>query len=441
MASLIWNILILIISLNCVLCDEEPAYVPTENFTVVYEWFKLDYAWPDDSSKAQALSTGRFVPEHNAPAGLSVFGSRVFVSVPRWLPGVPVTLAWLPSSGSASASPKLHPFPSWEMQLPGNCTALQSVMSMEVDSTGRLWVVDAGRLYPRSANQKAAYTRCAAKIVVFDLNDNNRIVFSFDFPDSVASRNSSLLSDLVIDVSAGRQDTQNWFAYISDAGTGSLVVFSLREKRAWKLTDPTMKAAKPEHEPLPLGRDLGISGIALAPIRDNSKTLFFSTLSSNELYAVPSSELREPPAKLSVTIVTKKSAPSRGLAMDSTGILYFGLLGHHTVASWDTKKSFSENVAFTDEERLQWPDTFAFDMSDNLWFISSRLQAMLQRRLNLDEPNFRLIRSHVGAKSYMYNDWSTASPDTESSAESSTRAPFFGLLAAAVACIVAALRY
>lgn len=87
------------------------------NFSIVYEWFKLDYAWPTDGAKATALSYGRYVPEHNAPGGLAVLGSRVFVSVPRWLTGVPSTLNWLPSSGAASASPRLHPFPAWDMQV------------------------------------------------------------------------------------------------------------------------------------------------------------------------------------------------------------------------------------------------------------------------------------------------------------------------------------
>jgi len=90
------------------------------NFSVVYEWFKLDYAWSTDAAKATALSLGRYVPEHNAPGGLAVLGSRVFVSVPRWLSGVPSTLNWLPSAGAASASPRLNPFPSWEMQVRRN---------------------------------------------------------------------------------------------------------------------------------------------------------------------------------------------------------------------------------------------------------------------------------------------------------------------------------
>ncbi|KAF4521191.1 hypothetical protein B566_EDAN010653 [Ephemera danica] len=413
MAQLSCGLVLLVVCLKCVFADEEPAYVPNENFTVVYEWFKLDYAWQDDSSKAAALSAGRYIPEHNAPAGLSVFGSRVFVSVPRWLPGVPVTLAWLPSAGATTASPKLHPFPSWEMQQAGNCSALQSVMSMEVDSIGRLWVVDAGRLNFRRA-ERPDYSRCPPKLVVFNLNDNNRIEFSFDFPDSVASKNKSLLSDLVIDVSPGRQSDQDWFAYISDAGTGAIIVFSLSEKRAWRLADPSMGSTKPEHEPPTLGLDLGISGIALAPLREKSKTLYFSTLSSTELFSLPTSELRDSAtSKLSVKLVAKRSAPARGLAMDSTGVMYFGLLGKHTVASWDTKKHFSESVAFTDQERLQWPDSFAFDMSDNLWFVTSRLQNMLNRRLNLNEPNFRLIQANVGAKSYMYSDWTTDQPDTD----------------------------
>jgi hypothetical protein len=89
----------------------------TLNFSTVYEWFKVDFAWQSDGAKATALSLGRWVPEHCAPGGLAVLGSRLFVSVPRYLPGVPSTLNWLPSAGASSASPKLNPFPSWEMQV------------------------------------------------------------------------------------------------------------------------------------------------------------------------------------------------------------------------------------------------------------------------------------------------------------------------------------
>ncbi|XP_065339304.1 protein yellow-like isoform X2 [Cloeon dipterum] len=376
------------------------ASANTLNFSVVYQWNKIDYAWPTDSSKAQALSLGRYQPEHNAPAGLAVLGQRVFVSVPRYLQGVPSTLNWLPSNGASSTSPKLHPFPSWDMQGIGNCSALQNVFGLEVDSHGRLWAVDAGRLFTRKNQRRSDLDKCPPKLLIFDLNNNNSIELRYEFPEDVVSRNSSLLSDLVLD-----KTSDDWLAYISDA-SGHIIVFSLGKKKSWRVQHPSMLAAQPEHEPLPLGRDLGVSGLALSPLNDRT-FLYFSTLSSPELFSVPVSELRAGSDKLTVKSVGTKSAPSRGMSMDNKGLMYFGLLGKQSVATWDTKFSFREELVFEDKEVLQWPDTFAFDASDNLWLIANKLQALLQRKLNLDETNFRLIKAAVGAKSYMYNDWTS----------------------------------
>lgn len=81
-----------------------------------------------------------------------------------------------------------------------------------------------------------------------------------------------------------------------------------------------------------------------------------------------------------------------------------------------------------DKETIQWSDTFAFDASENLWLSTSRLQALLQRKLNLDEPNFRLVKAGVNAKSYMYQDWTH-----ENAAGRGTTAACVTLLAVAAA--------
>jgi hypothetical protein len=65
---------------------------------------------------------------------------RVFVSTPRWKPGVPATLSLVQSNGI------LQPFPSWEMNQVGNASTLQSVLGFEIDPYDRLWVLDQGRV-------------------------------------------------------------------------------------------------------------------------------------------------------------------------------------------------------------------------------------------------------------------------------------------------------
>jgi hypothetical protein len=143
---------------------------PSEVFAVIYEWNKLDFLWPDDSSKARFLDSSQFIPENTTISGVKVWGDRLYVTLPRWRRGVPATLASipLPKPGDYhNPSPKLEPFPSWEMQQVGNCSALQNVQNVEIDPTnGYMWVIDSGRIDTLSQRPD---NRCPPKIVVFDL--------------------------------------------------------------------------------------------------------------------------------------------------------------------------------------------------------------------------------------------------------------------------------
>ncbi|XP_023723318.1 protein yellow [Cryptotermes secundus] len=143
---------------------------PTEVFGVTYEWNKLDFTWPDDSFKARFLDSSQFIPENTTISGVKVWRDRLYVTLPRWRRGVPVTLASvpLPTAGRyLNTSPKLEPFPSWEMQHVGNCSALQNVQNVEIHPDGYMWVIDSGRVDTLSQHPDS---RCAPKIFVFDLS-------------------------------------------------------------------------------------------------------------------------------------------------------------------------------------------------------------------------------------------------------------------------------
>jgi hypothetical protein len=62
--------------------------------TLLFEWNTIDYAWPSDQIRQEAILAGTFIPENNAIAGVKVdaFGN-VCVTVPRWKRGVPATLS------------------------------------------------------------------------------------------------------------------------------------------------------------------------------------------------------------------------------------------------------------------------------------------------------------------------------------------------------------
>lgn len=52
-----------------------------------YSWNVLDFAFPDEISRQEALASGAFVPENNLPVGLEIWNNKVFVTVPRWRSG------------------------------------------------------------------------------------------------------------------------------------------------------------------------------------------------------------------------------------------------------------------------------------------------------------------------------------------------------------------
>jgi hypothetical protein len=53
----------------------------------VFRWSAVDYAYPDEYTRAQAIATQRFVPENNLPVGIEIWNDKLFVTVPRWRVG------------------------------------------------------------------------------------------------------------------------------------------------------------------------------------------------------------------------------------------------------------------------------------------------------------------------------------------------------------------
>ena len=48
-----------------------------------FSWKELDFAWPSEDVKQEALKTGRYIESHNLPLGLDVWKNKLFITVPR----------------------------------------------------------------------------------------------------------------------------------------------------------------------------------------------------------------------------------------------------------------------------------------------------------------------------------------------------------------------
>lgn len=70
-----------------------------DNLRVAYQWKKLDFQYPNEEARRQAIAKKEFIPENALPLGLEVYENRLFVTVPRWKEGIPASLAYIHLNG------------------------------------------------------------------------------------------------------------------------------------------------------------------------------------------------------------------------------------------------------------------------------------------------------------------------------------------------------
>ncbi|XP_037926247.1 protein yellow-like [Hermetia illucens] len=403
-------------------------------FRVAYEWNVIDYAYPSEIHRSRALQVGDYIPTNVLISDVKAFANRLYVTMPRMLPGVPATLGWIISpDNNGPTNPRVEPFPNWEMNQRTNCSALQFVQGIAIDADGIMWVVDSGRL-DTLRPERPVFT-CPPKLLLLDLKRNGTILHRHEFPEEVVARGTNYLNKVVVD------DAFGGFAYITD-NSGSdpgIVVFSRKLNRSWKVRENnSMRAALNAIQFTVNGTNLQFSihidGIALGPYYNpntgdtltlNSpkfsnenfeRNVYYCPLSSYHLYSIPASFLRDPeftrrstPREIfeSVTDYGLKVSQTDGMIMDNQGILYYGLLKEHAIAQWDSFQPFTVNnqrIVARDDDFIQWVDGMSFDELGNLFVVVNRLHNFVAGRLNPNEINFRILRSKTGSLSYVYTN-------------------------------------
>ncbi|XP_050461515.1 protein yellow-like [Cataglyphis hispanica] len=397
-----------------------------QQFQTIFEWKSIDFHWQSDEERKHALVRGEYIPANNFLTTVKFWKDKMYLTLPRWKDGVPVTLGVTSAKPvNGNTAPLLEAFPSWDMQKLGDCSAFQLVHSVEIDPKGRMWVLDTGRATSLRQERK---NDCPARLVILDLEDNGKILRRYEFPDHVARRGSSgtYLNDIVLDHENGGM------AYITDNGHDDpgIIVYSLKNNTSWKIRHDSMKAAgeavgfmvAKTHVINPIHVD----GIALSPASNRDRQIYYSPLSSFHLYSLPVSVLRDNVTNVDqyVKQLGRKSSQTDGMAMSANGVLYFGLLADDAIAMWDTKNTSSftvgQRIISRDHYYTQWPDSFTFDDDGNLWCVTNMLQNFLNSRVNITMPNYRLLRLPLGVRSYQYYENGTAPewPDFTAGADS-----------------------
>lgn len=61
----------------------------------VFSWKQVDFDFPDENARQDAISSGDFVPENNLPLGVEAWKNKLFVTCPRWKGGTAATLTYI----------------------------------------------------------------------------------------------------------------------------------------------------------------------------------------------------------------------------------------------------------------------------------------------------------------------------------------------------------
>ncbi|XP_076466373.1 protein yellow-like [Babylonia areolata] len=391
MAQLVTSLLVMAVT-----CAQGANSPPA---SLVYSWVSVQYDWPSDTVRQQYVSHGKYIVKNNIITGVKVYNDEVYVTVPRWRPGVPSTLNRVVMKNGSAV---LQPYPSWQYQTLVDCSALQYVQSMEVDpNTGLMWIIDNGRINFNSQTGPPS-NLCPPKLVIYDI-EKEKQVHSYTFPDHVANHSSCFLNDIVLHYVSG--DVR--FAYITDTRDAKLYVYDYASDTSHFFQHSSM---------LPETSDgIPIDGIALSA---DFQYLYYCPITGLGLFQVPTSVLADPNAPFGkhVRRVGTRLSRSDGLAYGQRS-LFYGMLDKNGVECWhiatDAEDEGYGNVTMTTQEelmqddvRMRWVDTFGWDQSGHLWFTANDLTSYFNGSMDFtgaSGPNMYVWKVFVNESSYLTN--------------------------------------
>ncbi|MSM38614.1 MAG: hypothetical protein GJT30_03190 [Geobacter sp.] len=308
---------------------------------------------------------------HDQVTGIAISRTgRIFVNFPRWDKDPLYSVAELLQDGS------LRPYPGndwnrWGRDETDHPEAhFICVQSVVVDDDDSLWVLD-----PASPGFKGVVPG-GAKLVKIDLaTDTVERVIPFDA--SVTPRNS-YLNDV-------RFDPVEDFAYITESGTGAIVVVDLETGSSRRrLADHPSTKAEAGYVPVIDGRELRdengrvpqihADGIA---IDMEGEYLYYHALTARTLYRIRTSALRDYSlAEEQLAGYVERVAATGatdGMVMDGNDNLYLTALEDNAIKRYSSDGSITTIVK---DDQMQWPDSMDISPDDYLYVTASQIHRM-----------------------------------------------------------------
>lgn len=309
---------------------------------------------------------------NDQPSGIAVSSTgRIFISFPRWQGNPSYSVA------EVLADRSLRPFPDTEWNHWGGPEESSpndhfiSAQGMYVDSNGTLWVLDSA-----SVNLKNVWPT-GAKLVGIDLS-TNRVSKVIPFDADVVHQNSYLRQVCV--------DQWSNLAYISDAGSGAILVTNLQNGSSRRvlaenhstMAEPDLPGKKGLQE---LRYENGkpvkihVDGIALDK---DSNFLYYHALSARTLYRIQTHYLNDPllsPAEVGSHVERlADTGQVDGMVMDSDYNLFLTLPFENAVKRYRVYDGTL--VTLAQDKHISWADSISISPDRNLYFTASQFNRL-----------------------------------------------------------------
>lgn len=276
---------------------------------------------------------------------------RVFVNYPTWKVASPFKVAELVDG-------KEVVYPSEEIDKQFVC-----VQSVVVDDLNRLWVLD-----PANPQFKGV-VEGGPKLYQIDMN-TDQIVNTYGFAeDSFTS--TSYFNDV-------RIDTKKEIAYITDSEDGGIVVLDLESGESWLALNNTCSAVMANLDGIDFkatGKSKGITNSDGIELSDNGDMLYFTALTGNILYQIPTSYLLDRTLTSdsrcrNVELLNKNNVPTDGMVLFENK-LYMADLPNAALWSFDLKTK--QGISFDFDTTIRWADSFAVGADGYIYFTTSQI--------------------------------------------------------------------
>ncbi|XP_017480794.1 PREDICTED: protein yellow isoform X2 [Rhagoletis zephyria] len=380
-----------------------------------YEANNLEFAFPSEAERQASLRDGRYNPDSPLPIDVDVYyppngkDTVIFMTIPRFGRGVPYSLAYLTDVERPNGT-ELQPYPSydWHKSHGSDCDGLTSVYRIQIDSCGKMWILDSGEI---------EFTQyCAPQLVVLDIA-TTRVVHRYRLPQGMFKPTISRFVTPYVDIAdpAPFGSCQQAFVYMADpTGTG-FVVYDAANGRSWRVEnkytfpDPDFGTHTIAGESFELLD--GAFGFAVTPRQLGvRRMLYFHALSNDAQIAIPLDIVNDPTywnnginsGLEHFVLLGKRGVQCATPAMTSNGVLLCGHLEPIGIFGWNilTPYTFANRKLLAENPKtLQFISGLKVIKNlkgkEEVWMVTNRLQKSFTGTTNFDETNYRILKCGV----------------------------------------------